>query len=97
MFQLLDKEINFWVHNRSAEVLKNGVFYKVYRYVAYDPPGPRPEAYKEDILSSKLENTESQRRERYCAVKSAAEAGWDFSSRWFIFQGQNRGKNAIII
>ncbi|KAK9502441.1 hypothetical protein O3M35_011220 [Rhynocoris fuscipes] len=88
---LLDKEMKFWVENRSTEVFKDGVFYRVYRFVAYDPPGPRPEAYKEDITSGKLENTESQRNERYCALKSAAESGWDFSSRWFIFQAQNRG------
>jgi neutral trehalase len=28
----------------------------------------------------------------YINIKSAAESGWDFSSRWFISNGTNQGK-----
>jgi len=28
----------------------------------------------------------------YINIKSAAESGWDFSSRWFIANGTNQGK-----
>jgi len=28
----------------------------------------------------------------YINIKSAAESGWDFSSRWFIANGTNEGK-----
>ncbi len=46
-----------------------------------DKNTPRPEAYKEDIIiakSSFKKNKESVYRD----LRSAAESGWDFSSRW---------------
>jgi alpha,alpha-trehalase len=42
---------------------------------------PRPEAYKEDYaLGQKQQQNE---RKLYRDLRSAAESGWDFSSRWF--------------
>lgn len=45
---------------------------------------PRPEAYKEDThLASDLAKEEEKRR-LYKDLRSGAESGWDFSSRWFL-------------
>ncbi len=43
---------------------------------------PRPESYKEDVeLFAKL--PAASKKSRYRNIRSAAESGWDFSSRWF--------------
>lgn len=40
------------------------------------------------------ENLHSEEKEEYYKeIKSAAESGWDFSSRWFILDGTNKGKS----
>ena len=44
---------------------------------------PRPEAYKEDLhLASEL-NDSTVKRQLFRDLRSAAESGWDFSSRWY--------------
>ncbi|WP_036384852.1 alpha,alpha-trehalase TreF [Muricauda sp. MAR_2010_75] len=48
---------------------------------------PRPEAYKEDFkLASSLES-DSLKQRLYKNLRSAAESGWDFSSRWYGAEG----------
>lgn len=42
---------------------------------------PRPEAYKEDYAVA--QNHPGQEKKIYKDLRSAAESGWDFSSRWF--------------
>lgn len=42
---------------------------------------PRPEAYKEDYALAQKQKAEEKRI--YRDIRSAAESGWDFSSRWF--------------
>ena len=42
---------------------------------------PRPEAYKEDYALAQKDKTNE--RQIYRDIRSAAESGWDFSSRWF--------------
>jgi alpha,alpha-trehalase len=42
---------------------------------------PRPEAYKEDYALGQKDKANEQRL--YRDIRSAAESGWDFSSRWF--------------
>jgi alpha,alpha-trehalase len=42
---------------------------------------PRPEAYKEDYALAQKQNGDKKRL--YRDIRSAAESGWDFSSRWF--------------
>jgi alpha,alpha-trehalase len=42
---------------------------------------PRPEAYKEDFALAQA--TEGDDKRLYRDIRSAAESGWDFSSRWF--------------
>ena len=46
----------------------------------------------EDYLHAESLKTEEEKNEFYIDVKSAAESGWDFSSRWFISNGTNGGK-----
>jgi len=53
--------------------------------------GPRPESYREDILTASHLATEEERQHLYWDIKSAAATGWDFSSRWVIHEGTNGG------
>ncbi|CAJ0933589.1 unnamed protein product, partial [Ranitomeya imitator] len=78
---ILEKEYNFWMTNRSISVELNGKTYKLNRY--YVPAGgPRPESYSKDYeLADGL--TADAKQLLYSELKAAAESGWDFSSRWF--------------
>jgi alpha,alpha-trehalase len=42
---------------------------------------PRPEAYKEDVMTAKKSGRKLN--EIYRELRSGAESGWDFSARWF--------------
>ena len=44
---------------------------------------PRPESYREDVLLVQDVKDESEKRRKWSNLASAAESGWDFSSRWF--------------
>ncbi|MEM1258729.1 MAG: alpha,alpha-trehalase TreF [Bacteroidota bacterium] len=44
---------------------------------------PRPEAYKEDIHLAKDVALGEAKQRLYRDLRSAAESGWDFSSRWY--------------
>jgi alpha,alpha-trehalase len=85
----LEKEYAFWMDGaekdapkelrtkrRVIQIEKN----TLNRYCD-DSHKPRPEGYKEDIKTAK----ESLRpeAETYKHLRSGAESGWDFSSRWF--------------
>jgi alpha,alpha-trehalase len=39
---------------------------------------------REDYKVAENYDTEEKKNEFYVRIKSAAETGWDFSSRWFI-------------
>ena len=44
---------------------------------------PRPESYAEDYTNAQEYFSEDSAREKfYTNIASAAESGWDFSSRW---------------
>ncbi|CAL8089382.1 unnamed protein product [Orchesella dallaii] len=83
----LEKEFDFWMSNRSVSVSStepNGTVqnYTLFRYIN-EVTGPRPESYsREYVLAETLESTQ-QRDDFYMNMKSGAESGWDFSSRWF--------------
>uniref|UniRef100_A0A914WWR6 Trehalase n=1 Tax=Plectus sambesii TaxID=2011161 RepID=A0A914WWR6_9BILA len=79
------KEFNFWQTSRTVNVTLansngNGT-YTVYRY-ATPSTVPRPEAYQQDKQNAQSMD-EQQQRSFYQNMASAAESGWDFSSRWF--------------
>ncbi|KAL4712563.1 hypothetical protein ACJJTC_007579 [Scirpophaga incertulas] len=86
----LDKEFDFWIKNHTVEIEHEGHIYKLSRFIDQSQ-GPRPESFKEDIdVAENLDNDE-KKEELYAELKAAAESGWDFSSRWFILNGTNKG------
>ncbi|XP_018335277.1 trehalase-like [Agrilus planipennis] len=87
----LDTELSYWLCKKKAEVMKGGQKYVLAHYYA-PSEGPRPESYREDIESANYFPDKEQKQQFYTNIKSGAETGWDFSSRW-IFD-QNGGNNA---
>lgn len=82
-------EYNFWMTNRSVEY--TDVHNKKFVLNRYAAPitKPRPESYTEDVsTANKRSNVPPEKM--YQNLASAAESGWDFSSRWFSrdFQGK---------
>ena len=62
-------------------VKRGNMTYQLARYWV-DVGGPRPESYREDYsLAHNLGGEESEVWYRH--MKSGAESGWDYSSRWF--------------
>ena len=78
---LLDQEyFFFWMSQRAyAHTHSNGKTYHLNLYNAKSTE-PRPESYKEDFINAKESGDEIK---YYSNIISAAESGWDFSSRWF--------------
>lgn len=58
----------------------NGATHSLSRYWA-DWDAPRPESYREDVQLAEGLSTEQARR-LWHHLATAAESGWDFSSRW---------------
>lgn len=78
----LEKEYAYWMDKSSPTkhivIMPDGS--KLNRY--YDQLNtPRQESYKEDVLLAKQPGMTNP--EIYRDIRSAAESGWDFSSRWF--------------
>ncbi len=83
------KEYDFWM-NGAGSLSGPGA---AYSHVVSMPDGtimnryhdnrpePRPEAYKEDVHVANESGRDPV--EVYTDLRSAAESGWDFSSRWF--------------
>lgn len=86
----LDKEFKFWIDKHVVSVEKDGKHYRLARFLDYSS-GPRPESYREDIQSAQIFQTEGEKENFYRQLKAGAESGWDFSSRWFILNGTNKG------
>ncbi|XP_034934497.1 trehalase-like [Chelonus insularis] len=79
----LEKEFAYFQREKSVNVVKNGVTYKMARYIV-NSDGPRPESYREDYKEAQAFETDERKRIFYEDIKAGAESGWDFSSRWFI-------------
>ncbi|CAM4613616.1 unnamed protein product [Lepidochelys kempii] len=79
---LLEVEYEFWQRNRSVS-LTVGDRNHTLNYYSVQIGEPRPESYSKDWeLVTDL--NEDARQELWAELKSAAESGWDFSSRWFL-------------
>ncbi|XP_023310533.1 trehalase-like, partial [Anoplophora glabripennis] len=78
----LEKELKFWLTKRIVEIRKNG---KIYILAHFDSSSdtPRPESYFEDIETCSNLPSDDEKYECYTDLKSGAESGWDFTSRWF--------------
>jgi alpha,alpha-trehalase len=79
----LQREYRYWMdssaNTKHVVIMKDGSHLNRY----WDQLEiPRQEAYTEDVESAGHRYPESHRR-FYRDLRSAAESGWDFSSRWF--------------
>lgn len=84
--ETLEKEFQHFMNNYVVEV--NGHQLAAY---GFKSAGPRPESYREDVISAEIFEKESDKQDFYQELKAAAESGMDFSSRWFIKDGTNAG------
>lgn len=75
------KEYEFWMKYKSVEIEdENGEIHTLNRY--HVPSNfPRPESFAEDIITFEKQYDKSE-IEIFSNIKSGAESGWDFSSRW---------------
>lgn len=71
---------NFSADNHLVRMDDNGQWLNRYFDKEYTP---RPEAYKEDLHLAQELRSSSDQEQLYNDLRSAAESGWDFSSRWF--------------
>lgn len=82
----LETEFNYFLDYHMVDV--NGFSLATY---GFKSPGPRPESYREDYLLGQYLPTEEDKQNLYQELKAGAESGMDFSSRWFIKDGTNKG------
>ena len=80
----VERELYYWLEKKKITVEVDGKQYRLLRYISdEEDTGPRPESYYEDYSSSRV-LSEARREVFYKEMRSAAESGWDFSSRWFV-------------
>ncbi len=79
----MDKEFRFWMDNRMENKTEGGRVYKVAVYNV-EVDGPRPESYREDYRDAQSFETPAQQTDFYMNMKSGAESGWDYSTKWFV-------------
>lgn len=77
----LDKELRYWLDNKVISVKREGVEYTLARYQVKSAT-PRPESYAQDVTTASYFENEEDRLRCYAELKSGAETGWDFSTRW---------------
>jgi len=79
----LEKEYEFFMHSRSVLIkLENGNIHRL-NYYCVESTVPRPESLVHDWNLVKDLNEEDA-AELLRGITSAAESGWDFSSRWML-------------
>lgn len=86
MIPVIEKEYQFWTQRRSVNVtLETQDLNETVHMFQYhtEAETPRPESFREDVLSAEHFTTKSRKRKFFKDIGSAAESGWDFSSRWF--------------
>ncbi|XP_072382774.1 trehalase-like [Diabrotica undecimpunctata] len=82
---ILEKELTWFLTNRMTSV--HG--HKMARYAC--PSGtPRPESYYEDTVTCQSFK-DKDKEQCYKNLKSGAESGWDFSSRWILREDGTSG------
>lgn len=83
--ETVEKELQYWLDRKKVTVEIDGNKYMLLRYFSdREIKGPRPESYYEDYSNAGILPSEEMREDFYAEMKSAAESGWDFSSRWFV-------------
>lgn len=76
-----DQELTFWLNKRTISFKKDQRNYTLAHYSS-DSGTPRPESYVEDMRTASYFEDEEERARCFAELKSGAETGWDFSSRW---------------
>jgi alpha,alpha-trehalase len=89
--EILENEYNFWEKYRSVTLKVSGMPHNFAIYKA-NMTTPRPESYWHDYEVAERFSDQHMKSRFYQAVASAAESGWDFSSRWFNQSGASVGK-----
>lgn len=84
----LEKEYEFFENNHMIKVKG----YYLATYGCKSEGKPRPESYYEDVSTAEHFRTEEDRENFFSDITAAAESGMDFSSRWFIKNGTNKGQ-----
>ena len=86
----LEKEYEFWRQNRTVEIeISPRRKYSLSIYAA-DMDTPRPESYYEDVRTAQTV-PDAEKPTLYQDIASAAESGWDFSTRWYNGTGPGKG------
>uniref|UniRef100_A0A915HQV2 Trehalase n=1 Tax=Romanomermis culicivorax TaxID=13658 RepID=A0A915HQV2_ROMCU len=83
MLPALIDEYTFWKSQRSTMFQDSTLLYQY----KVDMKMPRPESYREDVEVARNLTSEEDRYKMWSNIASAAETGWDFSSRWFSHEG----------
>lgn len=78
---IMEKELQFWLNKRTLTFHFNGTNFTMARYNV-DSSTPRPESYFEDFHTCSAFKNLRVVEKCYRELKSGAESGWDFSSRW---------------
>lgn len=89
---LLQKELKYWLKTQTVTFSFNNNEHTLARY-SIDDPSPRPESYSEDVKTCSTRKSEEDTKNCYRDLKSGAETGWDYSSRWFIDERGSYGGN----
>ncbi|KAL4719683.1 hypothetical protein ACJJTC_003004 [Scirpophaga incertulas] len=92
----LEEELKQWLITHTVDVQKGDKKYSLLRYNA-PTKGPRPESYYEDYTNAQSFESQERQQEFYTDIKSAAESGWDFSTRWFVGDDGNNDGNLTTI
>eukprot|EP01054_Gregarina_sp_Poly1_P007627 Gregarina_sp_Poly_1__7626@NODE_428_length_8567_cov_88_085529_g349_i0_p1_GENE_NODE_428_length_8567_cov_88_085529_g349_i0NODE_428_length_8567_cov_88_085529_g349_i0_p1_ORF_typecomplete_len719_score84_14Trehalase/PF01204_18/2_6e82GDE_C/PF06202_14/2_3e03GDE_C/PF06202_14/5_1e05Bac_rhamnosid6H/PF17389_2/56Bac_rhamnosid6H/PF17389_2/0_0022_NODE_428_length_8567_cov_88_085529_g349_i045506706 len=106
--QMLEREYAFWMSPRLGHLVElelpdrsnHGHFKKCHlnRYYSLETT-PRPESYRIDEITATLyrefNGAADSIQEHYRAIRAAAEAGWDFSSRWLRPAVEGEGEGGI--
>lgn len=88
----LEKELQFWLTKRTINIHKNNCTYVMAHYNS-ESNGPRPESYIKDLRTAEFYPDPYEKDELYKEIKSGAESGWDFSSRWIFDKNGGNSNN----
>lgn len=85
---LLEKEYKFWLMQRARSYYDESEIEK-FQFFQYRATvkAPRPESYREDMDLVKNLTSHAEKELVWSNIASAAETGWDFSTRWFAQSG----------
>jgi len=94
--EYLDKEFQFWMANRTITVNVGEKKHTLARYNV-EVDDPRPESYREDYRDAQKFETIPEQEEFYQNMKSGAESGWDYSTRWFFKEDGSPSEDLVDI